>query len=288
VPYSSPFLGYDAPNDVWCADFKGHFALGRGAARCYPATISDGFSRYLLRCTALGRPTEELTRTVFESAFHEYGLPLAIRTDNGTPFASAGPASLSKLSVWWIKLGITPERIAVGHPEQNGRHERMHRTLKAEATMPARRTLGDQQTVFDEFRHEYNHERPHEAIGQRTPATLYAPSLRCYDGCAPDPVYTDGVKTRRVNKAGHLMWQGDDWYLGTALAHEVVALEPVESPPNKTPAWRVYFGPLALGLVLRGGERLHAAARDVVPAVPGELVLPVENSNLEEDPRAVG
>jgi hypothetical protein len=225
---------------------------------------------------------------VFESAFREYGLPHAIRTDNGTPFASAGPASLSKLSVWWIKLGITPERIAVGHPEQNGRHERMHRTLKAEATKPPRRTLGDQQTVFDEFRHEYNHERPHEALGQRTPAALYTPSPRRYDGSAPDPVYADGLQTRRVNKAGRLMWHGNDWYLGTALGHEVDALERDESPQGKTPAWRVYFGPLTLGLVLRGGERLHAAARDVVPAVPGELVLPVESSDLEEEQRAVG
>ena len=162
TPYGQPFLGYDKPNAVWCGDFKGHFRLG-DRSRCHPLTISDGFSRFLLRCEGLRKERHDPTRAVFEQAFRKYGLPDAMRTDNGAPFSSLAIGGLSRLSVWWIKLGIRPERIAPGHPEQNGRPERMHRTLKAETAKPARQDLFAQQAAFDLWRKEYSEVRPHEA-----------------------------------------------------------------------------------------------------------------------------
>jgi len=178
-PYTDPFADACAPNRVWCADFKGDFPTGDGR-RCYPLTLTDAFSRALLRCTALRSTKTVGVWPVFEAAFRELGLPDAIRTDNGTPFASRGAGGLSKLSVWWMKLGIRHERIEPGHPEQNGRHERMHRTLKQETLRPVARTARLQQGRFDRFRHEFNHDRPHEALGNDTPWSRYAPSERAY------------------------------------------------------------------------------------------------------------
>jgi putative transposase len=165
------------PNDVWCADFKGWFMLGNGG-RCDPLTITDAASRYLIRCQGLcGKTSTEMVQPIFTAAFREHGLPRAIRTDNGAPFASQGLAGLSRLSVWWLKHGIELERIEPGHPEQNGRHERMHRTLK-EAITPAAYSLRTQQRAFEEFREHYNHERPHEALGFAVPGARYEPSAR--------------------------------------------------------------------------------------------------------------
>jgi transposase InsO family protein len=158
-PYTQPFQACHGPNDVWCADFKGWFRTGDGV-RCDPLTLTDAFSRVLLRCVTLSHPTHAAVRPVFEEAFCEYGLPRAIRTDNGPPFASAGAGGLSRLSVWWVKLGIIPERIAPGHPEQNGWHERMHRTLKAETAAPPAAHRQAQQAAFDRFQTEYNTVRP--------------------------------------------------------------------------------------------------------------------------------
>jgi transposase InsO family protein len=259
-PYTQPFALYNTPNAVWCADFKGDFGVGAG--RCYPLTISDGYSRYLLRCIALGNTKYGPSRAVFEAAFREYGLPSAMRTDNGSPFASLAPGGLSKLSVWWIKLGIRPERIAAGHPEQNGRHERMHRTLKAEATRPPRRSLDAQQEEFDRFREEYNERRPHEALDQLTPATVYTPSSRPYVDDPPDPTYPDGIIPRRVNAAGVLMWQGQRWYISTALSRETVGLE--DLPDGR---WLVYFADLSIGTIHPSQDRITLLRRSVVPVV---------------------
>jgi transposase InsO family protein len=159
-------------NQVWCADFKGWFRT-RDGQRCEPLTISDAHTRYLLCCQVIGTSTSLVTvGPIFEATFREYGLPEAIRTDNGPPFASNGLAGLTELSVWWLRLGIRVERIQPGQPQQNGRHERMHRTLKEATTQPPQRNLRLQQQAFEAFRQEYNHQRPHEALGQRPPASL--------------------------------------------------------------------------------------------------------------------
>ena len=170
------------PNALWCADYKGEFMLGN-RRYCYPLTITDFASRYLLTCEALSTTQERFAFTAFDRAFHEFGLPRAIRTDNGVPFA--GPTALyrlSKLAVWWLRLGIQIERIQPGHPQQNGRHERMHRTLKLEATKPAADNVLQQQARFDAFVTRYNQERPHQALAMKVPADLYARSARVYRG----------------------------------------------------------------------------------------------------------
>jgi transposase InsO family protein len=187
-PSASPFVAVDAPNAVWCADFKGWFRTG-DRQRCDPLTISDAMSRYLLRCEAVARPDGAHVRPVFEAAFCEFGLPLAIRSDNGPPFASTGAGGLSRLSVWWIKLGVQPERIEPGKPQQNGRHERMHRTLNAETASPPAAALAEQQRRFDAFRALYNDERPHEALDFETPARLYRVSERAYPCPLREPAY---------------------------------------------------------------------------------------------------
>jgi transposase InsO family protein len=174
-PYTQPFASADAPNRVWCADFKGWFRTGDGE-RIDPLTITDACSRYLLRCQLVEKADTERVRAIFESAFRECGLPRAIRTDNGAPFASRAVAGLSRLAVWWMKLGIVPERIAAGHPEQNGRHERMHRTLGQETASPPAANRRAQQRAFDRFRREYNEERPHEALALETPSAVYTRS----------------------------------------------------------------------------------------------------------------
>ncbi len=187
-PFASPFQAVEAPNAVWCADFKGWFRTGEGK-RCDPLTISDAMSRYLLRCEAVAQPDGDCVRDAFDAAFCEFGLPLAIRSDNGPPFASVGAGGLSRLSVWWIKLGVRPERIDPGKPQQNGRHERLHRTLKEDAASPPKATLAEQQRAFDVFRAVYNHERPHEALDFATPASLYCASPRAYPCALREPDY---------------------------------------------------------------------------------------------------
>ena len=173
------------PNILWCADYKGEFMLGN-KEYCYPLTITDFATRYLIACEAQGSTKEQFAFTVFENAFKEYGLPDAIRTDNGVPFASPmSMFNLSRLSVWWLRLGIKIERIKPGHPEQNGRHERMHLTLKKQATKPAGQNILQQQAKFDDFIQEYNNERPHEALEMKYPGELYKPSNKIYRGLPP-------------------------------------------------------------------------------------------------------
>jgi transposase InsO family protein len=243
VPYGEPLGGYDHPNAIWCADFKGHFAV-RSGSRCHPLTITDGFSRKLLRCTALKSPLWIPSQRVFESAFREFGIPEAIRTDNGTPFSSLAPGGLSRLSVWWIKLGIRPERIAPGRPDQNGRHERMHRTLKLETAHPPRWSITLQQRAFDEFKTEYNSIRPHEALGQRTPDSLYQPSIRPFPKRIRAPEYPDHFKTLKTYPNGIVTFRGVQWMTSGCLKQEWVGLEEVDDDH-----WKVHFGPVALGIL---------------------------------------
>lgn len=242
VPYAERLAAYAAPNAIWCADFKGHFAVGD--ARCHPLTIMDGFSRYLLRCQALPRPLSAPTRTVFESAFREFGLPHTIRTDNGAPFSTLAAGGLSRLAVWWIRLGIRPERILPGRPDQNGRHERMHSTLKAETARPPRSSFRAQQRAFQTFRDEYNHERPHEALAYDTPASQYAPSPRAFPRQLPHPDYPPHFRVERAYPNGVISFRETQWYLTNCLAGELVGLEEVDDD-----RWRVYFGPIELGVL---------------------------------------
>jgi len=230
------------PNEVWTSDFKGEFRTGDGRL-CYPLTVVDGFSRFVLVIQGLPSVAASGAWPVFERAFREYGLPRVIRTDNGNPFASSSAlAGLSRLSVRWIKLGITPERIQPGHPEQNGRHERMHRTLKAETTRPPAANAMSQQELFNRFRHEYNEQRPHEALGQRPPSELYQPSRRPYPGGLPRPEYPGHYEVRTVSRGGEIKWQGRFLFLSQALSGERVGLEEYEEG-----LWAVYFGALQLG-----------------------------------------
>lgn len=238
--YSAPFADVAAPNDVWTADFKGQFPT-RDGRLCYPLTIADSFSRFLLRCDAYLSP-DASSKASFESAFREYGLPRAIRTDNGAPFASTAPAGLSTLSVWWIRLGVTPERIAPASPWENGRHERMHRTLKADVTAPPQANRQVQQRAFDAYRHEYNHERPHESLGQKPPAGSYNRSSRPYPKRLPDLEYPDAYVLRTVAASGHFKWKGRQIWLTSTLAGEVIGLKWISSD-----VLEVYFGPILLG-----------------------------------------
>lgn len=228
-------------NEVWTVDFKGQFRTGDGRL-CYPLTVVDGFSRFVLVIQSLPSVAGAGVWPVFEQAFREYGLPRVIRTDNGSPFASSSAlAGLSSLSVRWFKLGIVVERIEPGHPEQNGRHERMHRTLKAETTRPPAANSTDQQALFDRFRHEYNEQRPHEALGQRPPGELYQSSSRPYPDRLPQPEYPGHYEVRSVHPGGEIKWQGRYLFLSEALGGERVGLEEYEDG-----LWAVYFGGLCL------------------------------------------
>jgi transposase InsO family protein len=262
VPSGQPFAACQEANAVWSADFKGWFRTGDGNT-CTPLTISDGYSRYLLRCQGLSGSTGMRTvQPLFIATFREYGLPRAIRTDNGPPFASTGLGGLSALSVWWILLGLELERIEPGQPQQNGRHERMHRTLKAATAQPARANLRRQQEAFDAFQYEYNEERPHEALGQRTPSELYEPSRRDYPERRPQPRgYPEDWPKRKVRAGGQIKWKGRDLSIGTALIGQEIGLKPVGEGQ-----WAIYFEGVELGHFderhhrLRGVRRLTPAA----------------------------
>lgn len=230
-------------NDVWCVDFKGDFALG-DKTRCYPLTITDHATRYLLKCEALTGTKHEPVRVHFERVFREFGMPSHIRSDNGVPFASTAIGGLSPLSVWWMKLGITPERIEPGKPQQNGRHERMHRTLKQETATPPQADMASQQRAFDRFRHHYNDERPHEALDQKTPSSRYFASRNAFPAQLSSPVYPDTMKTRRLDLNGKLSMPRSDncVSLGRLLAHEPVGLEQIDDD-----RWEIFYGTVLLG-----------------------------------------
>jgi transposase InsO family protein len=222
-PYTQPFAAADSPNRVWCADFKGWFRT-RNGERIDPFTLSDAHTRYLLRCQAVEKADQERVQAICEAAFREYGLPQAIRSDNGAPFASRAVAGLSRLAVWWMKLGIVPERIAPGHPEQNGRHERMHRTLKQETAQPAAAHRRAQQKAFDRFRQEYNQVRPHEALHMRTPASCYQVSPREFPARVPEPEYGSALQVRRVQEHGEFNWKHQHVFLSEVLWGERIGL----------------------------------------------------------------
>jgi putative transposase len=236
-----PMTPMDEPNAIWTADFKGQFRT-RDGQYCYPLTIVDGFSRYLLACQGLRSTAVHLSKPVFKRLFEEFGLPRIIRTDNGVPFATTALGRLSDLSVWWIRLGIYPELIEPAHPEQNGRHERMHKTLKAETTRPPRGNLGAQQARFNEFRREYNELRPHEALDQETPASLYRASSRKLPRELPRIEYPGHFEVRLVSENSGIRWKSSWVCVTHTLAGEYVGLEEVDDG-----LWDVYFGPVKLG-----------------------------------------
>lgn len=241
-PSPGPLADCVAANQVWCADFKGWFRTGDGR-RCDPLTISDAHSRFLLRCQAMATKTGcAQVRPLFEATFREFGLPEVIRTDNGPPFATTGLGGLSALSVWWMRLGIVPERIRPSHPEDNGRHERMHRTLKAATANPPRATLRAQQRAFDRFREEYNFERPHEALGQHPPASCHRCSGRRFPERLPALEYPSSWVVRKVKDSGRIKWGGRAICVCQALTGEHIGLEEVDEG-----LWRIHFGTLALG-----------------------------------------
>jgi putative transposase len=214
------------PNLLWCADYKGEFMLGN-RRYCYPLTITDFASRYLLTCEALSTTQEKFAFTVFERTFKEFGLPRVIRTDNGVPFASAHAIyGLSKLSVWWLRLGIQIERIKPGHPEQNGRHERMHLTLKREATKPAAANVLQQQARFDAFVTQFNQERPHQALEMKVPADVYARSPRVYRGLE-DLTYPFHDQTITVTHCGRICFKGQKVNLSHVFAGQNVGVTQV-------------------------------------------------------------
>jgi transposase InsO family protein len=240
-PYFQPLQHAQAPNQLWCADFKGWFVCGDGQ-RCDPLTATDAYSRFLLRCRAVAKADGAHVRVLFEAMFREYGMPEAIRTDNGTPFASRAPGGLSRLSMWWMRLGIRHERIEPGCPQQNGRHERMHRTLKQETATPPRASLRQQQLAFVSFEQEYNRERPHEALDYQRPADLYVASAREYPAKLPELEYPAGCHLRRVSQQGSLKWNGQRTFLSEVLGRETVGL--LESEDD---FYQVYYGGLLLG-----------------------------------------
>jgi transposase InsO family protein len=258
-PYTQPFAAAREPNGLWCADFKGWFRTGDGE-RVDPLTISDACSRFLLRCQSAEKTDTERVQAIFEAAFREYGLPLAMRTDNGAPFASRAVAGLSRLAVWWMKLGIVPERIAAGHPEQNGRHERMHRTMKEETASPPQANRRAQQRTMDEFRREYNEERPHQALDMRTPSACYTPSPRPYPARVREPEYGSALAVRRVLERGAFTWKHESVFLSKTLSGERIGLLPLDER-----YYRVHFAAFPLARFdswKRRIERLRAEDRE--------------------------
>src|ERR1700747_828316 len=232
-----------APNDLWCADFKGEFKLGNGRY-CFPLTVSDHASRFLLFCDALDSTREDPAITAFERLFRERGLPLAIRSDNGVPFASPTALfNLSKLSVWWLRLGIAIERIKPGHPQQNGRHERMHLTLKKEATRPPGINSLQQQARFDDFVQEFNTERPHEALAMKCPAEIYSASSRPYSGL-PDLTYPLPDRDVLVTDCGRICMHRKRVNISTVLAGQRLGIKEVDDG-----IWIVSFMHYDLGFI---------------------------------------
>ncbi len=250
-PRTAPFAECTEPNAVWCIDLKGWFRC-RDGTRCEPLTLLDAHSRYLLRCQALARADGAHAWPVLEAAFREYGLPRVIRSDNGPPFASTGAGGLSPLAVKLVKAGVLPERIDPGQPQQNGRLERLHRTLKQDTASPPAANLRAQGQRFEVFLRSYNEERPHEALGQTPPAMHYQPATRLYSGRLRAPEYAAGWQLRRVRHSGEIKWQGRTLYISESLAGEPVGLAEQEDG-----AWALWYGPVRLGSITRNGRFNH-------------------------------
>ncbi len=258
MPLTRPFAPVRAPNDLWCIDFKGWFRTGDGQ-RCDPLTLSDADSRFLLACRHVA-PTAAGVDPVVDAALHDYGLPLAMRSDNGPPFASSGAGGLTRLAVKWIKLGIRLERTDPASPQQNGRHERMHATLKAETAKPPAASPAAQQRRLDDFRVDFNEQRPHEALDQQTPASRYRPSPRAYPRRIEEPAYDAEQAVRRVRSNGEIKWAGDLIYVSEALVGE-----PVGVAETETGDWIIRFADHPLGIIERRTRKL----RPFAPARPG-------------------
>jgi hypothetical protein len=241
-------------NQVWTTDFKGEFRTGDGRY-CFPLTLRDGFSRFVLRCDGLLGRTSDVTQRRFVRAFGDYGLPDRIRSDNGGPFASAGLAGLSALSVWWLRLGIGLERIAPGHPEQNGSHEQFHRVLKADTIRPPAPNCSAQQQRFRRFVREYNEERPHEALGDQTPASCYTPSRRTLPTRLPSLDYAGHAEKRRVSSNGYVSWAGAPLFIALPLAGEYVAFEEVDDG-----MWTLWYATTALARYDERRRAIHPIA----------------------------
>lgn len=240
---TTPLAHCGLPNDVWCADFKGWF-LTQNGEKCEPFTLTDGNSRFLLRCLQLHSNDEKHVWAVLDHAFREYGLPLYLRTDNGPPFATCGAGRLSRLSVKLIKAGVMPDWIAPGKPQQNGRHERMHQTLKSETANPPQFNLENQKIKLGEFREYYNFIRPHEALGQNTPSSIYHQSERKWNGRLISPEYDTDIKVGRVKSCGKLSFRGEEIYIARTLENEPVGLREVGNG-----VFEVSYGPIVLGVI---------------------------------------
>jgi putative transposase len=249
---SVPMTPITAVNEVWTTDFKGEFRTGDGRY-CYPLTLRDGFSRFVLRCDGFLSRSTAATRDRFVRAFREYGLPQRIRSDNGGPFASPGLGRLSQLSVWWMRLGIVPERIAPGHPEQNGSHEQFHSVLKAETARPPAPNCTAQQQRFRRFVREYNDTRPHEALNDQPPACRYAPSSRELPARVPAIAYPGHMEVRLVSSNGCVSWRNEALFIATPLAGEHVAFEEVDDG-----LWTVHFATVALARYNERHRTFHA------------------------------
>lgn len=256
---SPQILPAGAPNETWCLDFKGWWRALDGT-RCDPLTATDLASR----CRLLERTHGAAVRVQLERCFREYGLPLAIRSDNGSPFASSGFGGMTALSIWWVRLGIRPERIEPGKPQQNGQHERMHGTLQAEVANTPSETRQGQQRALNLWREEFNQERPHEALGQQTPASCYAPSPRTMPSRLREPEYPKGWLVRRVRQNGELSWGGERLYVSEALAGQTLGFE--ELPGGY---WRVYLSAHPLGLLNDRTKKLLAEPKPKSPQGQG-------------------
>jgi putative transposase len=252
-PYAQPFASVDQANQTWCADFKGWFRTADGT-RCDPLTITDAHSRYLLRCHIVEKADTPHVAAIFDAAFREHGLPLVIHTDNGVPFASRAPGGLSRLSMRWVRLGIVPERSRPASPQDNGRHERMHSTLKQSTLAPPERTARRQQEAFDRFQHDYNHERPHEALDDKPPASCYAPSGRAMPRRVPELAYGDDVVVRRVSQQGSLRWRGERIFVSAIFAYEWLGLRALDERYLE-----VQYGPVTLGYLDGFRRQFHRA-----------------------------
>ena len=236
-----PSTDATAPNTLWAADFKGQFLM-RDGNYCYPLTVTDQYSRYVLACKGLCSTKEIPAQKAFERLFREFGLPDAIRTDNGVPFATTALGRLSRLAVWWIKLGIRPELTQPSRPDQNGKHERMHRTLKAETTRPPRQNLKAQQRKFDRWLTEFNDERPHESLNMASPSMLYLPSSRPYPKKIEHPTYPAHFEVRYVSRNNGIRWNRRWINISATLREEYVGCEEIDDG-----VWNLWFGPLLLG-----------------------------------------
>lgn len=243
VPETAPLSHCIEANNVWAYDFKGWFLTGDGS-KCEPLTITDCHTRYLLKCTCLRRKRAVDVWSVFEALFYEYGLPLKVRSDNGPPFATPGAGRLSTLSIRLIKAGVIPEWIATGKPQENGRHERFHLTLKNETASPPAATLKRQEGVFLRFQGYYNNERSHEALGQKTPSSIYKPSDRIWDGKLRSPEYTENQIVRKVMKCGCIGWHGNNIFISETLYGEYLGIAEQEDGH-----FQLSYGPIRLGWI---------------------------------------